>query len=174
MKNWYTNMTDLYRGRIVQYAAIFIILIAVVGTMAMFAYQTLFGLPTPSWENTFLVTSITVAANTFGYHQGRQTSLSERNLGVQLSYIRQEEEMEQQREPLFTFSTKPINLLILLSGRMERSFNACILPMERERTVAPTKRITPGGTLSSVVILISICVLSALNIATLVEIIRRL
>src|SRR6266581_4247614 len=39
---------------------------------------------------------------------------------------------------------------------------------------SPTKRITPGGTLSSVVILISICVLSALNIATLVEIIRRL
>ncbi len=67
-------MTDLYRGRIVQYAAIFIILIAVVGTMAMFAYQTLFGLPTPSWENTFLVTSITVAANTFGYHQGSQTA----------------------------------------------------------------------------------------------------
>jgi len=74
MKNWYTNMTDLYRGRIVQYAAISIILTAVVGTMAMFAYQTLFNLPTPSWENTFLITSITVAANTFGYHQGSVTA----------------------------------------------------------------------------------------------------
>ncbi len=67
-------MTDLYRGRLVQYAAIFIILTAVVGTMAMFAYQTLFNLPTPTWENTFLVTSITVAANTFGYHQGSATA----------------------------------------------------------------------------------------------------
>ncbi len=74
MQNWYTNMTDLYRGRIVQYAAISIILTAVVGTMAMFAYQTLFNLPTPSWENTFLITSITVAANTFGYHQGSVTA----------------------------------------------------------------------------------------------------
>src|SRR5438046_10303836 len=67
-------MTDLYRGRLVQYAAISIILTAVVGTMAMFAYQTLFKLPTPSWENTFLITSITVAANTFGYHQGSATT----------------------------------------------------------------------------------------------------
>ena len=67
-------MTDLYRGRLVQYAAISIILTAVVGTMAMFDYQTLFNLPTPSWENTFLITSITVAANTFGYHQGSATT----------------------------------------------------------------------------------------------------
>ncbi len=74
MQNWYTNMTDLYRGRIVQYAAISIILVAVVGTMALFAYQTIFNVAPAAWESTFLVTSITVAANTFGYHQGSATT----------------------------------------------------------------------------------------------------
>lgn len=63
-----TNM--LYNNPIIQYGAACILALAILGTMVLFGFQAFTGKPIESWEQTFLVTTLTLAANVLGYHQG--------------------------------------------------------------------------------------------------------
>lgn len=69
------NLGQVYSSPIVQYGAAATLAIAILGTMFLFGYQTLFGRAVPGWEETFLVAAMTLSANILGYHQGAvQTS----------------------------------------------------------------------------------------------------
>lgn len=64
------NTGMLYNSPIIQYGAACILAIAVLGTMVLFGFQAFAGKPIEGWEQTFLVTTLTLAANVLGYHQG--------------------------------------------------------------------------------------------------------
>lgn len=64
------NTSMLYNSPFIQYGAACILAIAVLGTMVLFGFQAFTGKPVEGWEQTFLVTTLTLAANVLGYHQG--------------------------------------------------------------------------------------------------------
>jgi hypothetical protein len=64
------NTSVVYNNAVVQYAAGILLFVAILGTMILFGYQTVTGGSIGPWEQTFLVTALTLSANVLGYHQG--------------------------------------------------------------------------------------------------------
>ena len=64
------NTSMIYNNPIIQYGAACILALSVLGTMVLFGFQAFTGKPFESWEQTFLITALTLAANVLGYHQG--------------------------------------------------------------------------------------------------------
>lgn len=61
---------QFYSNPLVQYGAAIILAVAILGTMALFGFQSFRGIPYAPWEYTFLVTATVLASNVLGYHQG--------------------------------------------------------------------------------------------------------